>query len=290
MPPLPPSRTSPPALCDHHPRFSFQYRCTSPPSLHQGFMSSPLPPPVQETHHFPHRFIVPRLQHFASFQFCIGWMGLISFYSYLGFDEFERGLKAGFRIPEDRPYQVHNLHEAIGVARQIIPWNFPLHMFAWKAGLPPGVLNIVSGFGPTAGAALTSHIDVDKIAFTGSTETDKIVQELDVKSNLKPCTLELGGKSPFIICEDADIDKGECCCAGSNSFVHEHVYDEFIEKSRARAQRHTVGDPFQKGIEQGPQIDLEQFEKILKYIKSEVESNATLECGGDRLGSKGFYI
>ncbi|CAI9297425.1 unnamed protein product [Lactuca saligna] len=159
-----------------------------------------------------------------------------------------------------------------------------------EAGLPPGVLNIVSGFGPTAGTALASHIDVDKIAFRGSTETDKIVQELAAKSNLKPYTLELGGKSPFIICEDADIDKGQCCCAGSHAFIHDHVYDEFIEKSRARAQRRIVGDPFQKGIEQGPKIDSEQFEKILKYIKSGVESNATLECGGDRLGSKGFYI
>ncbi|CAI9280358.1 unnamed protein product [Lactuca saligna] len=241
----------------------------------------------------------------------------------------------GLTVPADGPYQVHTLHEPIGVAGQIIPWNFPLLMFAWKvgpalacgntivlktaeqtpltalyvaqllheAGLPPGVLNIVSGFGPTAGAALASHMDVDKIAFTGSTETGKIVQELAAKSNLKPCTLELGGKSPFIICEDADIDKavelahfalffnqGQCCCAGSRTFVHERVYDEFIEKSRARAQRRTVGDPFQKGIEQGPQIDSEQFEKILKYIKSGVESNATLECGGDRLGSKGYYI
>lgn len=241
----------------------------------------------------------------------------------------------GLTVPADGPYHVQTLHEPIGVAGQIIPWNFPLLMFAWKvgpalacgntivlktaeqtpltalyvaqllleAGLPPGVLNIVSGFGPTAGAALASHMDVDKIAFTGSTETGKIVQELAAKSNLKPCTLELGGKSPFIVCEDADIDQavelahfalffnqGQCCCAGSRTFVHERVYDEFLEKARARAQRRTVGDPFQKGIEQGPQIDSEQFQKILKYIRSGVESNATLECGGDRLGSKGFYI
>ncbi|KAL4584951.1 hypothetical protein LXL04_009564 [Taraxacum kok-saghyz] len=241
----------------------------------------------------------------------------------------------GLTVPADGPYHVQTLHEPIGVCGQIIPWNFPLLMFAWKvgpalacgntivlktaeqtpltalyvaqllleAGLPPGVLNIVSGFGPTAGAALASHMDVDKIAFTGSTETGKIVQELAAKSNLKPCTLELGGKSPFIICEDADIDEavelahfalffnqGQCCCAGSRTFVHERVYDEFIEKSRARAQSRTVGDPFQQGIEQGPQIDSEQFQKILRYIKSGVESNATLECGGDRFGSKGFYI
>ncbi|XP_071733922.1 aldehyde dehydrogenase family 2 member B4, mitochondrial-like [Rutidosis leptorrhynchoides] len=241
----------------------------------------------------------------------------------------------GLTVPADGPYHVQTLHEPIGVAGQIIPWNFPLLMFAWKvgpalacgntivlktaeqtpltalyvaklfleAGLPPGVLNIVSGYGPTAGAALASHMDVDKIAFTGSTETGKIVQELAAKSNLKPVTLELGGKSPFIVCKDADVDKavelahfalffnqGQCCCAGSRTFVHESVHDEFLEKARARAQRRSVGDPFRKGIEQGPQIDSEQFEKILRYIRSGVDSNATLECGGDRFGSKGYYI
>ncbi|XP_076947661.1 aldehyde dehydrogenase family 2 member B4, mitochondrial-like [Bidens hawaiensis] len=241
----------------------------------------------------------------------------------------------GLTVPADGPYHVQTLHEPIGVAGQIIPWNFPLLMFAWKvgpalatgntivlksaeqtpltalyaakllheAGLPPGVLNVVSGYGPTAGAALASHMDVDKIAFTGSTETGKIVQELAAKSNLKPVTLELGGKSPFIVCEDADVDtavdlahlalffnQGQCCCAGSRTFVHERVYDEFLEKSKERAQKRSVGDPFQKGIEQGPQIDTEQYEKILRYIKSGIESNATLECGGDKIGSKGYYI
>ncbi|KAG5536838.1 hypothetical protein RHGRI_024316 [Rhododendron griersonianum] len=241
----------------------------------------------------------------------------------------------GLTVPADGPYHVQTLHEPIGVAGQIIPWNFPLIMFAWKvgpalacgntivlktaeqtpltalyvaklfheAGLPPGVLNIVSGFGPTAGAALASHMDVDKIAFTGSTETGQIVLELAAKSNLKPVTLELGGKSPFIVCEDADVDKavelahfalffnqGQCCCAGSRTFVHERVYDEFLEKSKARAMRRTVGDPFKSGVEQGPQIDSEQFEKVLRYIRSGVESSATLECGGGRLGSKGYYI
>ncbi|XP_057480047.1 benzaldehyde dehydrogenase, mitochondrial-like [Actinidia eriantha] len=241
----------------------------------------------------------------------------------------------GLTVPADGPYHVKTLHEPIGVAGQIIPWNFPLVMFAWKvgpalacgntivlktaeqtpltalyvskllyeAGLPPGVINIVSGFGPTAGAALASHMDVDKLAFTGSTNTGKIVLELAAKSNLKPVTLELGGKSPFIVCEDADVDKavelahtalfynqGQCCCAGSRTFVHERIYDEFLEKSKARAMRRTVGDPFKKGIEQGPQIDAEQFEKVLGYIRSGIESKATLECGGGRLGSKGFYI
>lgn len=241
----------------------------------------------------------------------------------------------GLTVPADGPYHVQTLHEPIGVAGQIIPWNFPLLMFAWKvgpalacgntivlksaeqtpltalyvaklfheAGLPPGVLNVVSGYGPTAGAALASHMDVDKLAFTGSTETGKVVQGLAAQSNLKPVTLELGGKSPFIVCEDADIDEaveqahfalffnqGQCCCAGSRTFVHERVYDEFLEKSKVRAMKRVVGDPFKKGVEQGPQIDSEQFEKILGFIRSGNDSNATLECGGGRIGSKGYYV
>lgn len=241
----------------------------------------------------------------------------------------------GLTVPADGDYHVQTLHEPIGVAGQIIPWNFPLLMFAWKvgpalatgntivlktaeqtpltalvvakllheAGLPPGVLNIVSGYGPTAGAPLASHMDVDKLAFTGSTDTGKTVLELAARSNLKPVTLELGGKSPFIVCEDADINKaveiahfalffnqGQCCCAGSRTFVHERIYDEFLEKSKERALRRVVGDPFKKGVEQGPQIDSKQFEKVLRYIKSGIDSSATLECGGGRLGSKGFFI
>nr|XP_027098145.1 aldehyde dehydrogenase family 2 member B7, mitochondrial-like [Coffea arabica] len=241
----------------------------------------------------------------------------------------------GMTVPADGPYHVQTLHEPIGVAGQIIPWNFPLLMYAWKvgpalacgntvvlktaeqtplsalyvtkllheAGLPSGVLNVVSGFGPTAGAALCSHMDVDKLAFTGSTETGKIILELSARSNLKPVTLELGGKSPFIVCEDADVDnavelahfalffnQGQCCCAGSRTYVHERVYDEFVEKATARALKRSVGDPFRQEIEQGPQVDSEQFEKILRYIRAGVDSGATLETGGDRLGEKGYYI
>ncbi|KAK2409161.1 aldehyde dehydrogenase family 2 member B4, mitochondrial [Trifolium repens] len=241
----------------------------------------------------------------------------------------------GLTVPADGDYHVQTLHEPIGVAGQIIPWNFPLLMFAWKvgpalacgntivlktaeqtpltallvakllheAGLPPGVLNIVSGYGPTAGAPLASHMDVDKLAFTGSTDTGKTVLEMAARSNLKPVTLELGGKSPFIVFEDADVNKaveiahfalffnqGQCCCAGSRTFVHERIYDEFLEKSKERALRRVVGDPFKKGVEQGPQIDSKQFEKVLRYIRSGIDSNATLECGGGRLGSKGFFV
>ncbi|KAJ0094354.1 hypothetical protein Patl1_16174 [Pistacia atlantica] len=260
----------------------------------------------------------------------------------------------GLTVPADGEHHVQILHEPFGVAGQIIPWNFPLLMFAWKvapalacgntivlktaeqtplsalyvaklfleAGLPPGVLNIISGFGPTAGAALSSHMDVDKLAFTGSTETGKIVLQLAAKSNLKPVTLELGGKSPFIVCEDADVEKaaelahfalffnqGQCCCAGSRTFVHERIYDQFLEKAKALAVNRVVGDPFKAGIQQGPQpylappllascadtsllnqIDTEQFEKILRYIRLGVDSGATLETGGERFGSTGYYV
>ncbi|CAN6896728.1 unnamed protein product [Brassica oleracea] len=241
----------------------------------------------------------------------------------------------GLTVPADGNYHVQTLHEPIGVAGQIIPWNFPLLMFAWKvgpalacgntivlktaeqtpltafyvgklfleAGLPPGVLNIVSGFGATAGASLASHMDVDKLAFTGSTDTGKVILGLAANSNLKPVTLELGGKSPFIVFEDADIDKavelahfalffnqGQCCCAGSRTYVHKKVYDEFVEKAKARALKRVVGDPFKKGIEQGPQVDSKQFEKVMKYIRSGVESNATLECGGGQVGDIGYFI
>lgn len=241
----------------------------------------------------------------------------------------------GLIVPADGPHHVQVLHEPIGVAGQIIPWNFPLLMFAWKvgpalacgntivmktaeqtplsalyvskllyeAGLPEGVLNVVSGFGPTAGAALASHMEVDKLAFTGSTETGKVVLGLAAKSNLKPVTLELGGKSPMIVMDDADIDQavelahfalffnqGQCCCAGSRTFVHENIYEEFVEKAKARALNRVVGDPFRKGVEQGPQIDEEQFNKILRYINIGVESGATLVTGGDRIGTKGYFI
>ncbi|CAN6239551.1 unnamed protein product [Urochloa humidicola] len=241
----------------------------------------------------------------------------------------------GLVVPADGAHHVQVLHEPVGVAGQIIPWNFPLLMFAWKvgpalacgnavvlktaeqtplsalyvasllheAGLPDGVLNVISGFGPTAGAALCSHMGVDKLAFTGSTGTGQIVLELAARSNLKPVTLELGGKSPFIVMDDADVDQavelahhavffnqGQCCCAGSRTFVHERVYDEFVEKSKARAQKRVVGDPFRNGVEQGPQIDEEQFKKILGYVRSGVHSGATLVAGGDRAGNRGFYI
>lgn len=237
--------------------------------------------------------------------------------------------------PADGAHAVQTLHEPIGVVGQIIPWNFPIVMYSWKvapalaagntvvlktaeqtplsamlagklaleAGIPPGVLNIVSGYGPTAGAALAEHMDVDKVAFTGSTEVGRLVMGAAARSNLKPVTLELGGKSPMIICEDADVDAavelahfalffnmGQCCCAGSRTFVHESIYDEFVEKSKVRALKRVVGDPFMTGVEQGPQVDKEQFNKVLSYIESGRDQGANLLTGGARLGKTGYYI
>ncbi|XWS60714.1 hypothetical protein CRYUN_Cryun07bG0059400 [Craigia yunnanensis] len=211
----------------------------------------------------------------------------------------------GLTVPADGPHHVQTLHEPIGVAGQIIPWNFPLIMFAWKVGpaLACGNTIVLKTAEQTPLTALYVAKLFHEVAFTGSTDTGKIVLELAAKSNLKPVTLELGGKSPFIVCKDADVDKavelahfalffnqGQCCCAGSRTFVHERVYDEFLEKAKARALRRVVGDPFKKGVEQGPQIDSEQFEKVLRYIRSGIDSNATLECGGDRLGTRGYFI
>uniref|UniRef100_A0A4W3KA10 aldehyde dehydrogenase (NAD(+)) n=1 Tax=Callorhinchus milii TaxID=7868 RepID=A0A4W3KA10_CALMI len=172
-----------------------------------------------------------------------------------------------------------------------------------EAGFPPGVVNILAGYGTTAGAAIASHMDVDKIAFTGSTEVGKLIQEAAGKSNLKRVTLELGGKSPNIIFADADLDyaveqahqgvffnQGQCCTAGSRIYVEEPIYEEFVRKSTERAQRRTVGNPFDPATEQGPQIDKGQCDKILELVQSGIAEGAKLECGGKALGKKGFFI
>src|SRR5271166_2377320 len=241
----------------------------------------------------------------------------------------------GKTIPVQGKYFCYTKHEPVGVVAQIIPWNFPLLMQAWKlgpalaagctvvmkpaeqtplsalrvgelaleAGFPEGVLNLLPGYGPTAGAALARHMDVDKVAFTGSTEVGHLIMEAAAKSNLKRVTLELGGKSPNIIFADAKMDdavegshfalffnQGQCCCAGSRTFVEEKVYDEFVEKSVARAKKRTVGNPFDKATEQGPQVDQDQFDKIMGYIESGKQDKAKLVAGGHRVGDKGYFI
>lgn len=225
--------------------------------------------------------------------------------------------------------------EPIGVCGQIIPWNFPLLMWSWKigpaiacgntvvlktaeqtplsalvaatlikeAGFPPGVINIISGFGKIAGAAIASHMDVDKVAFTGSTVVGRQIMKAAAGSNLKKVTLELGGKSPNIVFEDADIDNaiswvnfgiyfnhGQCCCAGSRVYVQESIYDKFIQQFKERAAKNAVGDPFHPETFQGPQVSQLQFDRIMGYIEDGKKAGATLETGGKRVGDKGFFI
>jgi len=172
-----------------------------------------------------------------------------------------------------------------------------------EAKFPPGVINIVPGDGKECGNAIVCHEGIDKVAFTGSVQTGKLVQEHAVKSNLKRVSLELGGKSPLIICEDADLDyavtlahrsifgnAAQNCCAASRTFVHEKIYDQFVAKSVELAQKRKVGDPFDAETEQGPQISKPQFKKIMDYIQSGKSEGAKLECGGEQIGKDGFFI
>jgi aldehyde dehydrogenase (NAD+) len=241
----------------------------------------------------------------------------------------------GKTIPVNGRYFCYTKHEPVGVVGQIIPWNFPLLMQAWKlgpalaagctvvmkpaeqtpltalrvgelimeAGFPEGVVNILPGYGPTAGAAIARHFDVDKVAFTGSTEVGHLIMKAAAETNLKRVTLELGGKSPNIVFADANMDEaiegshqalffnqGQCCCAGSRLFVEEKCYDEFVDKSVARAKKRTVGNPFDKATEQGPQVDQDQFNKVMSYIDSGKQEKANLATGGKRVGDKGYFI
>ena len=172
-----------------------------------------------------------------------------------------------------------------------------------EAGFPPGVINIISGFGKVAGAAIASHMDIDKVAFTGSTVVGRQIMKAAAGSNLKKVTLELGGKSPNIVFEDADIDNaiswvnfgiffnhGQCCCAGSRIYVQDTIYDKFIQRFKERAAANNVGDPFHKDTFQGPQVSQLQFDRIMGYIEDGKKAGATVETGGKRKGDKGFFI
>uniref|UniRef100_U5ETY1 Putative aldehyde dehydrogenase n=1 Tax=Corethrella appendiculata TaxID=1370023 RepID=U5ETY1_9DIPT len=241
----------------------------------------------------------------------------------------------GNTIPADGPLLSMTRKEPIGVVGQIIPWNFPFVLLTWKfgpaiatgctvvmkpaeqtpltglyfaaltkeCGFPDGVFNVINGFGPTAGAAISSHPNIRKVAFTGSVETGRLVMEAAAKSNLKKVTLELGGKSPFVVFDDANVDEavavahnsvfvseGQTCCAGSRTFVQEKIYDEFVKKSIEFAKSRKVGNPFEQTTQQGAQIDQEAFDKILNYIEIGKKEKAKLECGGKRLGNEGYFI
>jgi len=232
-------------------------------------------------------------------------------------------------------HTVYTRHEPFGVVGQIIPWNFPILMLAWKwgpalacgncivmktsektpltalqicqyvveAGFPPGVINVLSGYGPTAGQAIAEHMDIKKIAFTGSTLVGRKILEASGKSNLKKVSLELGGKSPNIIFPDADLEAavtwssmgiffnhGQCCCAGSRVFVHESIYDKFIAKFQEVASKIEVGDPFDAKTTHGPLVDEIQYKRVLGFIEEGKKSGAKCEFGGQQLDRPGYFV
>jgi aldehyde dehydrogenase (NAD+) len=240
----------------------------------------------------------------------------------------------GRTIPVRGSFLSYTLRQPVGVVGQIIPWNFPLLMLAWKwgpalacgnalvmkpaeqtpltalrlgelaveAGFPPGVINLVNGFGETAGAALVAHPDVDKIAFTGHVDTAKIIQR-QAAETLKRTTFELGGKSPNVVFADADLDAavagafhaiyfhgGQCCTAGSRLFVEKTVHKDFVERLAAKAKGRHLGDPLDPTTEQGPQVSGEQLDKILHYVDLGKKQGAKLVTGGRRSGDKGFFV
>mmetsp|Transcript_28876 Transcript_28876/g.33022 ORF Transcript_28876/g.33022 Transcript_28876/m.33022 type:complete len:500 (-) Transcript_28876:128-1627(-) len=254
----------------------------------------------------------------ALYRYAAGWADKIS----------------GDTIPVDGNTLVYTRREPIGVCGAIIPWNFPLAMQSWKmapalaagctiviktsektpltalyvsklvaeAGFPPGVVNTLSGYGPTAGAHLAKHPDVDKIAFTGSTMTGRLIQSM-AASNLKRVSLELGGKSPVIVCDDADLDtavnmchvglflnQGQCCCAGSRIYVQDTIYDAFVEKAVAKAKAIQMGAYNEAKSEQGPQVDKIQFDSVMGYIAKGKAEGATVMTGGERHGKKGYFV
>ncbi|KAE8914243.1 Aldehyde dehydrogenase [Phytophthora fragariae] len=217
----------------------------------------------------------------------------------------------GSVIPISGPYLCYTKAEPVGVCAQIIPWNFPLLMMAWKLGpaLAAGNTIVLKPANrrlsrlSAAGRHLAQHPDVDKVAFTGSTEVGYQIMRTSHVSNLKRVTLELGGKSANIILDDADIDlaikqsqlglfmnQGQCCISGTRVFVQEGIYDEFVKRSAEAANARIVGDSFDDKTDQGSQIDEAQFKKILGYVEKGKEDGARLVAGGHRKGDKGWFI
>jgi phenylacetaldehyde dehydrogenase len=231
-------------------------------------------------------------------------------------------------------YLSYTLREPVGVVGQIIPWNFPLLMAAWKlgpalatgctvvlkpaeqtplsalrlgeliveAGFPEGVVNIVPGYGETAGAALAAHNDVDKIAFTGSTEVGKLIVHA-ATGNLKRVSLELGGKSPNVIFKDADMDvaipgaasgiffnQGQCCCAGSRLYIEKDVFDKVIEGISANAKKIRVGSGLDPKTQMGPLVSEEQLNRVCGYLESGFSQGAKAAAGGQKKGDKGYFV
>jgi phenylacetaldehyde dehydrogenase len=246
----------------------------------------------------------------------------------------------GTTIPLSVPYTpkakylAYTLREPVGVIAQIIPWNFPLLMAAWKlgpalaagntvilkpaeqtpltalllgelimeAGFPEGVVNIIPGYGETAGAALAAHDGVDKVAFTGSTEVGKLIVHA-ATGNLKKVSLELGGKSPNVVFKDADLDTaiagsasaiffnhGQCCCAGSRLFVERPAFDQVVEGVAAQAKKIKVGSGLDPETSMGPLVSEEQLRRVCNYLEIGVSEGARAVAGGKKLGDKGYFV
>jgi aldehyde dehydrogenase (NAD+) len=226
------------------------------------------------------------------------------------------------------------LHQPFGVVGAIIPWNVPIIMFCSKvaaalaagntvvlkssekapltsiklaslieeAGFPPGVVNILAGFGVPAGKAIAEHMDIRKISFTGSGRTGRLIQEMSAKSNLKNVTLELGGKTPAIIFDDADLsiavpatqfsiqfNSGQVCMANSRIYVHEKIAEKFKEEFTKAFSQARIGDTLDRRTNHGPQADKIQFDNVINYIEAG-KKDASLLMGGERAGDKGYYI
>ena len=231
-------------------------------------------------------------------------------------------------------YHAYTVREPVGVVGQIIPWNFPLLMAAWKlgpalatgccvvlkpaeqtpltalrlgeliqeAGFPDGVVNIVPGYGETAGAALAAHMDVDKIAFTGSTEVGKLIVHA-ATGNLKKVSLELGGKSPNIVMDDADLEsaipgasmaiffnQGQCCCAGSRLFVEKKIFDKVVDGISQAASKIRVRPGLDPESDLGPLVSEEQLNRVCGYLESGIKEGAKATAGGSREGDKGYFV
>jgi len=231
-------------------------------------------------------------------------------------------------------YHAYTLREPVGVVGQIIPWNFPLLMAAWKlgpalaagctivlkpaeqtplsalrlgeliceAGFPDGVVNIVTGYGETAGAALAAHPQVDKVAFTGSTEVGKMILNA-ASHDLKKVSLELGGKSPNIVCHDADLDisipgvasgiffnHGQCCCAGSRLFIEKDIFDVVVEGVAEQAKNIHIGPGLDPTTDMGPLVSDEQQQRVLEYLAAGLSEGAETVVGGNKVGGQGYFV
>jgi aldehyde dehydrogenase (NAD+) len=238
----------------------------------------------------------------------------------------------GSVIPVDGNTLCYTRKEPIGVCGSIIPWNFPLAMQSWKlapalaagctmvmktsektpltalfvsklvkeAGFPAGVVNTLSGYGPTCGQAIAKHPGIDKVAFTGSTST---ANEILSAAGLKRTTMELGGKSPVIVCDDADLDvaaeqchvglflnQGQCCCAGSRIYVQDTIYDKFVAKAIEKAKEMKTGGFQDLNADHGPQVDDIQFKRVMGYIEKGKKEGAKCVLGGNRHGEKGYFV